>query len=217
MADREDDLAAAGVDRAPTDRQRQAAGDHPAPAQAIKGRDEPQAASDVERKVFGNDAREAARETLSRPTKADDNRAGPGHGQAQPDGAGARARAELRAAVNPYVVNDLGRTLATGQHSAPPDRRPLDRRADGGLDLGKLVRASKEAKAQQIEEAALGRGDAAMLRENPEARSKVAQAVARGHAQGGEGQRQDQGQAGPTRESGQGPQRSAGRYGVLGR
>jgi hypothetical protein len=161
-----------------------------------------------------------------------------------------------------------GRPLATGQDSSPPEHRPPDRRPDGGLDLGKLlrasrearapqvegaalgrggaatrhettagrvestsparrpdggldlgklVRASKEAKAQQIEEAALGRGDAATLRENPEARSKVAQAVARGHAQAGDGQRQDQGQAGPTRESGQGPQRSAGRYGVLSR
>jgi hypothetical protein len=110
-----------------------------------------------------------------------------------------------------------GRPLATGQDSSPPEHRPPDRRPDGGLDLGKLLRASREARAPQVEGAALGRGGAATRRENPEARSKVAQAVARGHAQAGDGQRQDQGQAGPTRESGQGPQRSAGRYGVLSR
>ena len=198
MADRDDEPTPPGVDRPPSKPNYQILRD-----QSDKAPEEPQTAG-VEHHGSGARSLDADR--------ADSAPGGKSPDQVQPDQEGARKRAELRAAVMPYMVNDFGRTLVTGQHSAPPDRR-----SDGSLDLAALVRSAKDSGAQRTDEAAQGRVDAATLREDPAARAKAALGDVRDQAQshGDENTNPDRGQEGPARSSGHGVQRPRGTYNSL--
>jgi hypothetical protein len=213
MADRDDEPTSPFVDRSPSKPNYQILRD-----QSGKATGEPQSDADLERQGLGARGRDTARRARE-PSPVED--AGPASSSPRgdspdrdrPDQDGARRRAELRAAVMPYMVNDFGRTLVTGQHSAPPDRR-----ADGSLDLLALARDSRKAEAQRSDEAALGRADAATLREDPAARAKSAlnQARDQAHGHGDENANPDRGQEGPTRASGRGVERPRGTYNSLG-